>query len=155
MIKLSRLADYGVSLMTRLANRSGELVTTPDLALVTGLSVPTVGKVLKLLAQNELIASQRGTKGGYALIRRAEDISVAEIIRAVDGPIALTECMDSENICDFESLCPTRTNWRKINDVVSDALEKVSLAEMMSDALQFPVPVAHARIGSGMPGMRD
>ncbi len=155
MIRLSRLADYGVTLMTQLGNRSGMLVTAPDLALVTGLSVATVSKVLKLLAQNELVASQRGTKGGYTLVRRAEDISVAEIIRAVDGPIALTECLDGENICDFEAICPTRTSWRRINDLVSDALENISLTEMMSADLPFVAPAARPRAGAPAPGAGD
>jgi FeS assembly SUF system regulator len=155
MIRLSRLADYGVTLMAQLASRPGMLITAPDLALVSGLGVPTVSKVLKLLAQNELVASQRGTKGGYSLVRRAEDIPVAEIIRAVDGPIALTDCMAPETNCDLEGLCPTQTNWRKINDVVSEALEMVSLADMMTTDLSFVPPSHSPRDGLPPPGLGE
>ena len=93
MIKLSRLADYAIVLMTQLAGRPSSLMQAPDLALVTGLPVPTVAKTLKQLVQAGLVESQRGAKGGYALIRDAANIPVTEIITAVDGPIALTDCL--------------------------------------------------------------
>ncbi len=145
MIRLSRLADYGVTLMSQLAAQPGRLVTAPDLALITGLPVPTVSKVLKLLAQDDLIISQRGTKGGYALIGSAVDITVAQIIAALDGPIALTDCMDDEaGICDLESQCRTRTNWRKINDAINQALGSVTLADMMLPDMPFVVRAGQA-----------
>ena len=145
MIRLSRLADYGVTLMGQLAAQPGRLVTAPDLALVTGLPVPTVSKVLKLMAQDCLIVSQRGTKGGYALTRAATEITVAQIIAALDGPIALTDCMDDDSgICDLESQCQTRTNWRKINDVINEALGNVTLADMMLPNMPFVVRAGQA-----------
>ena len=144
MIRLSRLADYGVTLMSQLASRPGMLVTAPDLALVTGLPVPTVSKVLKLLAHDSLIVSQRGTKGGYALTRSAGDITVAQIIAALDGPISLTDCMDElGNVCDIEAQCTTRTNWRKINDVINEALATVTLADMMAPDMPFIARANH------------
>ena len=111
MIRLSRLSDYGIVLMTQLAARPGVLTTAPELALTSGLPVPTVSKVLKAIAQDGLLESQRGIKGGYALTRPAAEISVADIIRALEGPIALTECTEAEGgSCDIEPSCPTRTN---------------------------------------------
>ena len=131
MIKLSRLADYSIVLMAQLAGRPSSLMQAPDLALVTGLPVPTVAKTLKLLAHAGLLESQRGAKGGYALVRAAEKIPVTEIIAAVDGPIALTDCtVEEDGVCDIEALCPTKTNWRKINDAVVGALRVVTLADM-------------------------
>lgn len=138
MIKLSRLSDYGIVLMTQLAARPGILTTAPELALTSGLPVPTVSKVLKAIAQDGLLESQRGTKGGYALTRPAAEISVADIIRALEGPIALTECTEAEGgSCDIEPSCPTRTNWVRINDAVIGALEGISLVEMMAPNLSF------------------
>jgi FeS assembly SUF system regulator len=145
MIRLSRLSDYGIVLMTQLAVRPGVMTTAPELALTSGLPVPTVSKVLKLLAQDGLLGSQRGTKGGYMLGRPAAAVTVADIIRALEGPIALTECTDAEGgSCEIEPSCPTRTNWRRINDAVIDALEGISLSEMTSPGASFLAPPAAA-----------
>ena len=147
MIRMSRLADYGVVLMTQLAARPEVLTTAPELSLLSGLPVPTVSKILKALAQDGLIESHRGNKGGYALVRRAEEVSVAEIIGALEGPIALTECVGAvEGSCDFETKCPTRTNWGKINAVVIGALEGISLAEMQTPNLAFVAAPAPATV---------
>jgi len=149
MIRLSRLADYGIVMMTQLATRPGLFVTAPDVSLATGLPVPTVSKILKRLAQAGLLDSQRGTKGGYALMRDAANVPMTEIIAAVDGPIALTDCtVPEDGACDIEALCPTRTNWRKINDAVVDALSGITLADMTLPSPSFlplgPVPAAAA-----------
>lgn len=147
MIKLSRLSDYGIVLMTQLAARPGVLTRAPDLALTSNLPVPTVSKVLKALAQDGLLDSQRGTKGGYALVRPADEISVADIIRALEGPIALTECtVDAGGSCEIEPSCPTRTNWVRINHAVIGALEGITLSEMMAPNLNFIAPVATAPV---------
>jgi FeS assembly SUF system regulator len=131
VIKLSRMADYGVVVMTQLARAPGVVHTAPGVAAVTSLPAPTVSKVLKLLANASLLESRRGTNGGYSLTRPAADITMADIIGAVDGPIALTECVGSDGaICEIEALCPTRTNWRRINDALVGALQGVTLAEM-------------------------
>ena len=138
MIKLSRMADYGVILMTQLAREKGALTTAADLSASCALPLPTVSKLLKRLAQETLLESHRGTKGGYALARAATDISMADIIGAVEGPIALTDCIEADGtVCEIEALCPTRTNWRRINDVLTQALEGVSLAEMVLPAVDF------------------
>lgn len=140
MIRLSRMADYGIVMMTQLATRPGLFVTAPDISLATGLPVPTVSKILKRLAHAGLLASQRGAKGGYALLRDAANVPMTEIIAAVDGPIALTDCTvsdDDDGACDFEALCPTRTNWRKINDAVVGALSGITLADMTLPSPSF------------------
>lgn len=108
------------------------------MALVTGLPVPTVAKTLKRLAQAGLVVSQRGTKGGYVLVRDAAEIPVTEIIAAVDGPIALTDCtVEEDGVCEIEALCPTRTNWKKINDAVVGALRDITLADMTPQMAPF------------------
>lgn len=124
--------------MTQLAARPGSLMQAPDMALVTGLPVPTVAKTLKRLSQAGLVESQRGAKGGYVLVRDAADIPITEIIAAVDGPIALTDCtVEEDGVCEIEALCPTRTNWHRINDVLTQVLRSVTLAEMTMSPLEF------------------
>jgi FeS assembly SUF system regulator len=131
MIKLSRMADYGVILMVQLAREADQVTTAAELTVSTALPGPTVSKLLKQLSRAGLLDSQRGTKGGYMLARMIDDISVADIVSALDGPIALTECMTSDGaVCEIEALCPTRTNWRQINNALIGALDSVSLAEM-------------------------
>ena len=139
MIKLSRMADYGMVLMVELARSGARNATAVELARATVLPQPTVSKLLKQLAAAALLTSRRGASGGYGLARDADDISVAEIISALDGPIALTECMTHDGIvCEIEALCPTQTNWRRINDAVVSAMESVSLADMARPS----IPVA-------------
>lgn len=131
MIKLSRMADYGVILMVQLARAPETVTTAAELTDSTALPGPTVSKLLKQLSRAGLLDSQRGTNGGYTLTLPAAEISVADIVSALDGPIALTECMTDEGTaCEIQALCPTRTNWRKINDALVEALDRVSLADM-------------------------
>ena len=125
------MADYGVVLMVQLARAPGLVTTAAELTEATALPGPTVSKLLKQLSRAGLLNSQRGTNGGYTLSLPTAEISVTDIVSALDGPIALTECMTADGVvCEIEALCPTRTNWRQINDALVDALDRVSLAEM-------------------------
>jgi FeS assembly SUF system regulator len=136
VIRLSRLADYGVVLACQMAVKAEGCHNAFDLAAATGLPAPTVSKLLAALARAGVLVSQRGAKGGYRLARAPEAITAADIVSAVDGPIALTVCIEhGAGACDVESLCPTRSGWRRINDAVRDAMKSVSLAE-----LAFSVP---------------
>ncbi len=111
--------------------------------MATRIPEPTVGKILKALARADLLESQRGINGGYTLARAPQDINVTEIIAAVDGPIALTDCLDAQGeACSMETFCPTRSNWQKINDTVREALERVSLTDMMDPIPSFVPPAA-------------
>ena len=136
MIRLSRMADYGVVVMTYMTMRRHETQTTHQVAVSTGLPEATVGKLLKVFARDGLLDSHRGVHGGYQLTRRPEDVTVADIVTAVEGPIALTLCVDDHpGKCDVESLCPMRGGWNRINAALRDALESVSLAEMAFPAM--------------------
>ncbi|MBB44336.1 MAG: SUF system Fe-S cluster assembly regulator [Rhodospirillaceae bacterium] len=138
MLKVSRFADYSVMLLTQLAAHPSSLMQTPDLALVTGLSVPTVAKTLKKLSQAGLVESRRGAKGGYALVRDAANIPVTEIIAAIDGPIALTECtVDAGSDCEIESCCSIRAKWHRVNKAVINVLNTISLADMAPENAPF------------------
>ena len=131
MIRLTKLTDYGIVLMSHLAAEPDSLMTASSLALETQISMPTVAKILKVLAREQLLASYRGANGGYVLDRDPRDISVADVIAAMEGPIAVTECSElGPGECAQESVCRVRTNWQMINDVVRDALASISLAQM-------------------------
>lgn len=134
MIKLSRLADYAVVLLTQMGSDAKAVHNALDLAERTGLPVPTVSKVLATLARNRVLTSVRGAKGGYRLAAAPERITVAEVISAIDGPIALTQCVDrTADICIVETLCPSRAGWHKINRAVERALSGVTLADLIGE----------------------
>jgi FeS assembly SUF system regulator len=135
MLRLSKLADYGTQVMTYMA-RDRDVHSASEVAAGLGIAAPTVSKILKMLVRKNLVASVLGAKGGYRLARHPKEISVAEIIDAMDGPISITEC-SSTSTCVRESICSTRSNWQGINHIILDALEKVNLAEMIAPKPQF------------------
>jgi FeS assembly SUF system regulator len=128
MLRLSKLADYAVVVLVRLACDEA-VQTSPGIARATGVPEPTVSKVLKALGQGGLVVSQRGAKGGYRLARPLSLIPVSDVIVAIDGPIALTACVDG-GCCDAHVLCPLRGRWDPVNDAVRAALSAISLADM-------------------------
>ena len=135
MLKLSRMIDYGVVILSQMACRDDALATAPGLAQATGLPAPTVSKILKTLAHSDLVTSHRGMHGGYTLSRPPATISVAAIIEALEGPVALTACVEaSDEQCNVASLCPIRGGWEKVNRAIRQALEAVSLAELVAGA---------------------
>ena len=131
MLRMTKQADYGIVLLTRMSAQPGRIFNASELADETGLPSPTVSKVLKLLARGRLLESHRGAKGGYCLSRPPERVTVAQIISALEGPIAITECIDdTPGQCTQEAICPVRGNWQHINLAIRRALEEISLAEM-------------------------
>ncbi len=141
MFKLNRLTDYGVVVLTQMSGNPDDLRTAPQIAHATGVPLPTVAKLLNALAHERLITSHRGAAGGYTLNRPAEAISVAEIVQALEGPIALTACVDgATGGCDVESLCPMRGNWDKVNKAIHAALSQVTLADMATGYPSFGMP---------------
>lgn len=134
MLRLSKLADYGTQVMTYMA-RDQAVHSASEVAAELGIAAPTVSKILKMLVRKNLVASVMGAKGGYLLARHPSEISVAEIIDAMDGPISITECSGTTT-CERESTCTTRSNWQGINHIIQDALEKVNLAEMIAPKSQ-------------------
>ena len=138
MFRLNRLTDYAVVVMAQLALRDKATLAAGEIARDTGVPLPTVAKVLNALARDGLIVSHRGAAGGYGLSRPADEIAVADIIQAIEGPIALTACVDgSTNHCDVEDLCPMRGGWDKVNRAIRGALDSVSLADMATPVLGF------------------
>ena len=145
MLRMSKLSDYGTMVMAYMARNPGEVFKARELADATGVTLPTVSKILKGLARGKLLVSYLGAHGGYTLARDALDISVGEIISTIDGgPIGLTECSTAKGACDQEPTCAIRGNWQRINEAVRDALHGVSLQEFAQ-----PVTQQYVDFGSG------
>lgn len=125
------MTDYAVVVATHLASSPGPH-TARDLAVQTQIPEPTASKVLKTLARAGVVISQRGAKGGYALARSPEQIGIREVIEAIEGPIAVTECSDetTDSFCEYETNCGVRANWQRINVAVHKALSEITLADM-------------------------
>ncbi len=140
MLRVTKLTDYASVVLTVLASAPDTVLSATGLAERAGLEPPTVAKVLKPLAQAGLVQAFRGVAGGYRLARPAADISLVEIVEAMEGPLAMTECSIHEGNCGIEHSCSARANWRRINDVVSDVLRSVTLADMI-----LPAPAMDTR----------
>ena len=149
MLRITRHADYGIVMLTQLAQDQGHGdVNARTLAARTNLPPPMVSKILKMLTRAGILSSHRGAGGGYRLARTVDEISVAEIITALDGPIALTQCIEnSPGECEVENWCQVRGKWEKINTVIREALEAISLAEMAR-----PLPVSIGSVEAGKCG---
>ena len=134
MLRVTKLTDYASVVLTVLASDPASVLSASELAERAGLEVPTVAKLLKPLAQAGLVDGFRGANGGYRLARDAAEISLVEIVEAMEGPLGMTECSVHAGQCGIEDSCGVRANWRRINDVVADALRGVSLAQMLGPA---------------------
>ena len=133
MLRVSKIIDYGTLVLTHMASDPERVFSATDLATALGLGQPVVSKVLKTLTQREILKSTRGARGGYALGRAAEDISIADIIDALDEqPFGLTECTATPGTCSVEADCNIRSNWHRINAIVRKTLEQVSIADMVT-----------------------
>ncbi len=132
MLRLSNLADYGVVVMTataRLASE-GRPTSAAQVSALTGIPAPTVAKLMGQLGRAGLLVSQRGVAGGFSLARPAAAISLADIVEAIDGPIALTHCGQPGSDCDLSHSCAVKPHWAPVNRAVKAALAEVSLAEL-------------------------
>lgn len=130
MLKISKLTDYGTVVMAYLARQPGTVHSATDVSANTSIALPTVSKILKMLASDGLVTSVRGAKGGYRVSRDPAEISVADIVCAMEGPVALTDCSGESGGCDQEPYCSIATNWKRINRTVLDALDGLTLQEM-------------------------
>ena len=139
MLRVSKLTDYATVLLCQLALQPAVLRPATELAEATRLEPPTVSKVLKLLGSAGLVQSQRGVAGGYRLARPASEISVAQIVEAIDGPIGMTECSAQAGQCSHEPHCAARASWLRISLAIERVLADMTLADMLGG-----VPPPHA-----------
>ncbi len=130
MLKVSKMADYATVIMSQLAHSAAQPLSASQVSERAHVPLPTVSKILKLLNEAHLVVSMRGPQGGYQLAAKANAISVGQIITAIDGVLAMTECAQADSNCGLQSTCQLRANWRKINRRVLKLLDNISLYEM-------------------------
>jgi FeS assembly SUF system regulator len=148
MVRLTKLTDYGLVLLTYMAREHDiSLWTARDLARESGLPKPTVSRLLQELLKGGLLVSERGIKGGYRLARRARDISIAEVIAVLEGPIALTECStEVSGLCDLESCCAIKNNQQLISQAVRALLLGITLADLAEPLKLLTIKDARGRL---------
>ena len=147
MLRMSKLTDYGTLVLAQLANERGGRASAGQVADATHIAQPTVSKLLKSLARAGLVVSSRGAHGGYALARPADEISAAEIIDALEGPVAITECSSVNGSCDIEAFCRVGRAWQRINGSIRTALQDVSLADLQLRSEPLGAPDLKGSLG--------
>ncbi len=130
MLKISKLADYAMMLMCDLADDGEKVQSATQLSLQSGIPLPTASKVLKQLSDVALVKAVRGVQGGYLLAKPSAEISVADVIQAIDGYFALTECSLPSNNCLLTRQCTMRTGWQYLNVKVCNLLSSISITDM-------------------------
>jgi len=146
VLRISKLTDYGTVLLAHLAGNRDDVCSAADVAAATGIALPTVSKLLKSLAKSGLVTSTRGANGGYELARSPREISAADVIDALEGPVSITECSSIDSLCEHEGVCSVGGAWQRINVAIRRALNDVTL----SDLLRTSSPVPQFRF-AGMP----
>jgi FeS assembly SUF system regulator len=145
MLKLSKMTDYATVILSFIAKDKLRVHGAVEIADATGIPLPSVSKILKILVKTKVLSSVRGAKGGYLLAKAPEKITIAFIISALEGPIALTECTTSHKSCEQASGCRIQGNWHMINQRISQALESVTLADLILPSLvpqEVTIPVS-------------
>jgi len=149
MLKMSKLTDYGTLVLSCLAETPEEMQSASDVARQTRLHLPTASKLLKLMSRAGLVVSTRGAKGGYRLSRSPDEISAADVIDALEGPVAITECSDADGHCVLEDFCGVSSSWKKINISIRRALDDVRLSQLVAKEFRAPrlnllgIPITH------------
>ena len=130
MLRISKLADYATLIMSHLAQDTAKLCSASLLANSLGLSQAVVSKILKILGRAGLVHSVRGAEGGYRLARSAQDITLAAVVSAIEGKMAVTECCSQRSVCTLDSSCTTKNHWKNINNVIYSTLERVTIKDL-------------------------
>lgn len=139
MIRITRQTDYGILLLSQMAGHPLlEVHTAKHAAQQSHIPLPMASKILKALAKGGLLVSQRGVKGGYRLAVSAENISLAAVIQALEGPIGMTECSFNPGACEQEGSCPVQSNWKQISLAMRDALDRIPLSDMVVPHMHRP-----------------
>ncbi len=138
MLRISKLTDYGTVLLAHLAAHEARVCSAAEVAEATGIAPPTVSKLLKSLARSGLVVSTRGANGGYQLARGPGEISAADIIDALEGPVSITECSAGDSLCEHEDVCSVGGAWQRINVAIRRALGDVKLSDLLRSNSRTP-----------------
>ena len=142
MFRLTKVTDYGIRILAHLARDAvGTTHNAREVAEEISLPVPMVSKVMKSLARAGMLESHRGSKGGFNLSRRPEEMTVADMISALEGPLALTECLIGPSLCQHEESCAVQGPWSVINLAVQNTLSTITLSDLISPAFPLSAPV--------------
>lgn len=136
MLRVSKLTDYGTVILARMALSPAASYSAASLAEQVTLPASTVSKLLKIMSRSGLLNSSRGKQGGYTLAKAPQEISLAEVIEILEGPIGLTQCSCQSGLCQIESHCAIRQQWQGINGVIHQALQQVSLEALLRQPVQ-------------------
>ncbi|GAB2797037.1 SUF system Fe-S cluster assembly regulator [Halomonas shantousis] len=137
---MSKLTDYAAVVMAQIARHPQQAHAAAELSEVVQLPYPTVSKTLKMLARAGLLESRRGVLGGYRLARPASSITASDIIAAIEGPVAVTECSHADGGCDLLGTCGVADNWQRVSLAIGALLDSVTLAHLAQDSpLKLPV----------------
>jgi FeS assembly SUF system regulator len=152
MFRISKLTDYSTLVLGALAKQPDTLLAANAIVQLTHVPLPTVSKILKLLTKAGLLQSVRGAQGGYRLSLSPDQISVAQVVQALEGPWAVTECSHrGQHICQIESDCQLRTQWQMVSDILYSALANITLADLTSASspLKFYLPKTPTPMAAG------
>ena len=131
MLKIGKMTDYAMLILSQMAREPDTVMSAATLAETLQLSGPTVSKILKILGDSSLVMSIRGADGGYHLGKQAANISVSDVIAAMEGDLTMTECCETTNLCSLGSMCAMQDNWLKINGLIKSLLSRISILDMV------------------------
>ena len=136
MLKITRLADYAVSIITSFSGSEDEMLSSQDIIAKTRLQQATVNKLLAKLVKKQFLQAFRGTNGGYKLKKDLADISIKELIEAIEGPVALTDCLDKNaNNCNLFDVCNTKNTWSIVNTAIKDTLDGIKMKDIKNNSV--------------------
>ncbi|MBV9576035.1 MAG: SUF system Fe-S cluster assembly regulator [Gammaproteobacteria bacterium] len=142
MLRIGKLTDYALLIISQMAREPHAILSAASLAERLHLTSPTVSKILKILSEAGIVSSVRGADGGYHLARLASDITVADIIIAMEGDLAMTACCETQDQCLLTS-CTMRENWQKINNMVHSLLASFTMLDMLTPLSAQVFEVTH------------
>lgn len=134
MLRVSKLTDYASLIVAELIRHPKSNRSASQISEATHLPYPTVSKLLKLLCKAGLLDSFKGVTGGYRLARAPKDISLAELITAVEGPYGMTECSQKIGSCQYEDSCGVKPQWNRVDKIIYHTLEKITMADFSEES---------------------
>ena len=148
MLKLNKMTDYAVVCLGMLARKPEYVMSASQISKETGLKLYTVQKILKnILAKSDLLKTERGYHGGYTLKKNSKNITVTEIIEALDGPISLTSCVDqSDSFCQSSDICFLGGKWNLVNEIIRNSLNDISLDDLLNFDNSFAIEHEKSRL---------